>query len=77
MKVNPHSKITLAKQSFSQIWKEPEHQQRPVLTDTAEQQELLQKLLALNKNQHTLDLAADIFADVRVRQLGYQRFSLS
>ena len=32
---------------------------------------LLQKLRKLCKNQHTLDLANSIFADLRVRTLGY------
>lgn len=34
-------------------------------------QELLQKLRKLQKGQHTLDLAASIYGDTRVRQLGY------
>ncbi len=38
---------------------------------TEDMKALLQKLRKLSKSQRTLDLASSIFADVRVRTLGY------
>ena len=36
---------------------------------------LAAKLKAMQKSRHTLDLVCDIFADFRVRTLGYMRLS--
>ena len=52
---------------------EPE-EEKPIPTNNS-LEELAARLKALQKNRHTLDLVCDIFADFRVRKLGYMCLS--
>lgn len=52
---------------------EPEEEKPMPMNNSLE--ELAARLKTLQKNRHTLDLVCDIFADFRVRKLGYMCLS--
>ena len=54
-----------------------DHDQAPLPANSNSIEALAAKLKAMQKSRHTLDLVCDIFADLRVRTLGYMRLSWS